>query len=92
MADVVGPSVWKYRAFRKSPASIPIATYSQHEKANLVSFAKILFIILSDSGKTPDPVPEHALDVFESEVISYLCNRVLNFITREKLSISQDLL
>jgi hypothetical protein len=52
----------------------------------------MLSIILSEPAKTPDPVPEHALDVVKSEVISYLCNRVLNFITRGKLSISQDLL
>jgi hypothetical protein len=52
----------------------------------------MLSIIVSDPGKTPDPVAEHALNVIKREVIPYLCNRVLNFITRGKLSISQDLL
>jgi hypothetical protein len=40
---------------------------------------------------TPDPVPEHALDVVKSEVISYLGTRVLKFITQGKPSISQNL-
>jgi hypothetical protein len=59
---------------------------------NLVLFADVLSIILSYQGKTPDPVLEYALDVVKSKVIPYLRNRVLNFITRGKLSISQDLL
>jgi hypothetical protein len=78
--------------FRKSSAPIPISTGSRYEEANLISFAKILSIILSDPGKTLDPAPERALDVVKNEVIPYLGNRVLNFITRGKLSISQDLL
>jgi hypothetical protein len=81
-----------YRVSRKSPAPIPISTCTRHEEMNLALFANILSSILSDPGKTPDPVPEHALDVVKSEVIPYLCNRVLNFITRGKLLISQDLL
>jgi hypothetical protein len=52
----------------------------------------MLSIILSDPGKTPDPVPKHAPDVVKREVIPYSCNRALNFIVRGKLSISQDLL
>jgi hypothetical protein len=68
------------------------STYSRHEEVNLVLFTNILSIILFDPGKTPDPVPEHALDIVKSEVIPYLYNRVLNFITRGKPSISQDLL
>jgi hypothetical protein len=59
---------------------------------NLVLFANILSIILSEPDKTLDPVPGHALDVVKNEVIPYLCNCVLDFITRGKLSISQDLL
>jgi hypothetical protein len=52
----------------------------------------MLSIFVSDPGKTPNPVAEHALDVVKSVIISYLCNRVLEFITRGKLLISQDLL
>jgi hypothetical protein len=52
-----------YRVARKCPAPVPISRCSQHEEANLVSFANILSIILSDPGRTPDPFPEHALDV-----------------------------
>jgi hypothetical protein len=68
-----------------------MSTCSRHEEANLFLFTHIFSIILRDSDKTPDPVPEHALDVVKSEDIPYLCNRVLNFITQGKLSISQDL-
>jgi hypothetical protein len=81
-----------YTVSIKSPAAIPVSTCSGHEEANLIWFANIPSIILSDPGKTPDPVPEHALDVVKSEIIPYLCNRVLNLITRGKLSISQDML
>jgi hypothetical protein len=74
------------------PGPIPVSTCSQHEESNLVLFADILSIILSDPDNTPDPVPEHALNLVKSEIIPYLRNRVLNFITRGKLSISQYLL
>jgi hypothetical protein len=59
---------------------------------NLVLFAYRLFIILSDPGKTPDLVLEHGLDVVKRKITPDLCNRVLKFITRGKLSISQELL
>jgi hypothetical protein len=75
----------------ESPRPIPISTRSRHEEANLVLFTNLLSFILNDPGKTPDPVPEHPLDVVKNEIIRYLCNHTLNFITREKLSISQDL-
>jgi hypothetical protein len=47
---------------RNAPVPIPISTCSRHEEANLVLFANILSIILSQPGKMPDPVPEHALE------------------------------
>jgi hypothetical protein len=81
-----------YRVSRKSPAPIPFSTCSRHEEADLVVFTNILSIILSDSAKTPSPVPEHALDVVKSEVTLYVYNRVFNFITRGKLLISEDVL
>jgi hypothetical protein len=37
---------------QKVPAPIPISTCSRHGEANLVLFANILSIILSDPGKT----------------------------------------
>jgi hypothetical protein len=74
------------------PGPIPISTCSRHEEANLVLFSNIVSIIIGDPGKTPDPVPERALDVVKSDAIPDMCNRVLNFITREKLSVSQNLL
>jgi hypothetical protein len=52
----------------------------------------MLSIILGDRGKMPNPASKHALDVVKSEVIPYVSNHVLNFITRGKFSISQDLL
>jgi hypothetical protein len=84
MSKSRGISKWlRYTACRESPR--PPSRF-QH----LVLFANILSIILSDAGKTPDQVPKHALGVVKREVITYLCNRVLNFITRGKPSISQD--
>jgi hypothetical protein len=77
---------------QKVPGPSPISTCNRHEEPNLVLFANIFSIILSDPDKTPDPVLEHALDVLKSEAILYLCNCVLNFITQGKISISQDLL
>jgi hypothetical protein len=77
---------------RQETARIPVSTCSRREEASLVLFTSTLSIILTAPGKTPGPVPEHALDVVKSEVIPYLCNRILDFITRGKLSISQDLL
>jgi hypothetical protein len=61
-------------------------------EVNLVLFTNIIFTILGDPGKTPNSVPEHVLHVVKSEVIPYLCNRVLSVINRGKFSISQDLL
>jgi hypothetical protein len=74
------------------PRPIPISTCSRLEEATLALSANIPSIILSDPVKTPDPVPEHTLDIAKNDVIPYLCNYGLNFITRGKLSISQDLL
>jgi hypothetical protein len=71
---------------------MPILPRSRHEETNLVLFTDILSISLSDPSKKPDPVPEHTLDVVKSGTVPDLCNRVLNFITREKLSIFSDLL
>jgi hypothetical protein len=76
----------------ETPRPIPISTCSRYDEANLISFVNRLSIILSDLGKTPDLVPEDALDVVKTEVIPYLCNHVPNFIIRGKFSISQDLL
>jgi hypothetical protein len=70
-----------YGVSRKSPAFIPFSTCSPREEMNLVLFANILSIILSDSGKRPDPVPEHALNVVKSEIDSDLSNRLLSVIT-----------
>jgi hypothetical protein len=81
----------KIQGVQKVPGPIPISICGRHEEADLVSFANILSIILSDPVRTPNPVPEHALDVAKSDVVLYLYNCVLNFIIRGKLSITQDL-
>jgi hypothetical protein len=77
---------------QKFPGPIQISTSNRHDEANLVSFATVLSIILSDPGEMLDSVPKHALDVVKSGVIPYLGNCILNFITRGKLSIPPDLL
>jgi hypothetical protein len=77
---------------QKVPSPIPISTCNEYEEANLVFFANILSIILSDPGKMPEPVPKHALGVVKNEIIPSLCERILNCITRGNISIFQHLL
>jgi hypothetical protein len=90
-ADII-KHLTKIQGVRNVPAPISLSTCCRHEEVNLVLFVNILSIILSDPGKTPGPVPGYALDVVRSEIIPYMYNRVLNFITRGKFSFSQDLL
>jgi hypothetical protein len=92
LRESLSMKMFPLQAVQKIPGPIPISTCNRHKEANFALSVHLLSIILSDPGKTPDPVLEHDLDVVKSEVIPYLCNRVLNFITRGKPSICDDLL
>jgi hypothetical protein len=67
--------IYKSRSHTGCPESPRPPSRFQHavdaRERILPLLANIPSVILSDPGKTPDPVPEHVLDVVKSEVIQY---------------------
>jgi hypothetical protein len=85
-----GIGFFDIQGVKKGPGPPPISAPIKHKQMNPILFTNILSTILNDPRKTVHPVEEHALHVVKGQVLLHLDNRLLDFVTRDKLPILEN--